>query len=64
MPLKHLRVCERCDLIRYAACSPGCVLPPDYCAESWRLNLQAGAGTIPVTPQTPRTPTITPRPDR
>lgn len=46
MPLKHLRVCEPCDQIRFAACSAGCRVPDAADPTSWRENLQEGAGTI------------------
>lgn len=45
MPLKHLRVCP-CGAVRYAGCSLACRVPSDTDPENWRLNLQAGAGTI------------------
>lgn len=47
MPLKHLRVCEHCNgAIRWAPCSIGCQVPPDHNRDSWRENLQPGAGTF------------------
>lgn len=46
MPLKHLRVCEHCDLIRFAACSIVCQVPDAEDPHSWRPNLQIGAGTM------------------
>ncbi|CAN5143870.1 hypothetical protein BH11ACT6_BH11ACT6_34580 [soil metagenome] len=47
MPLKHLRVCERCNKIRFAGCSTACGVPNDTDPRSWRDNLQDGAGTFP-----------------
>ena len=46
MPLKHLRVCEHCDQTRWAPCSIACRVPDDQDPQSWRTNLQAGAGTM------------------
>ena len=37
-PLKQVRVCSRCDLVRWAPCSRGCVLPDDR--DGWELNVQ------------------------
>lgn len=47
MPLKHLRVCNHCDRIRFAACSIACRVPDGEQKDSWVPNLQQGAGTIP-----------------
>ena len=47
MPLKHLRVCDHCHTIRYASCSTVCQAPPEQDPDSWRANLQDGAGTLP-----------------
>lgn len=47
MPLAHLRVCpEPCNKVRYAGCSKACRVPLDQDPQSWRLNLQDGAGEI------------------
>jgi hypothetical protein len=46
MPLKHLRICGQCNTIRYAACSKACRVALDTDPESWRVNLQEGAGEI------------------
>lgn len=57
MPLKHLRVCEPCNRIWYAACGKACRVPNDADPDSWLINLQAGAGTIgrlPIAPETLR----------
>jgi hypothetical protein len=64
MPLKNLRVCEVCDHVRWAPCSIGCAIPPDNNPESWRLNLQAGAGTLTAGTQLPRTDANTQGVDR
>lgn len=57
MPLKFLRVCGHCNTIRHAACSSACKIPPAEDPDSWRINLQDGAGTIdipvPITPAQP-----------
>lgn len=45
MPLKHLRVCP-CGKVRYAGCSIACRVPLDQDPQSWRPNLQDGAGEI------------------
>lgn len=47
MPLLHLRVCNRCDATRFAGCSTTCGVPLDSDPQSWRVNLQEGAGTLP-----------------
>lgn len=47
MPLRHLRICVQCDQIRYAPCSIACRVPHDGDKDSWVVNLQDGAGTIP-----------------
>lgn len=47
MPLKHLRVCVSCDKVRFAGCSATCGVPYDGDKDSWLLNVQAGAGTLP-----------------
>lgn len=47
MPLKHLRVCQHCDQIRYAECSIACRIPDSGDKDSWLPNVQAGAGTFP-----------------
>lgn len=46
MPLKHLRVCEPCNRVRFAGCSIACRVPNDEDPKSWRENMQDGAGTI------------------
>lgn len=46
MPLKHLRVCPPCDRIRWAPCSIACRLPNELDPDSWRENMQDGAGTM------------------
>lgn len=53
MPLKHLRVCESkhdngavCGKVRFAPCSVSCGVPNDEDPNSWRENLQEGAGTM------------------
>ena len=47
MPLKHLRLCtEPCNRVRFAPCGRACALPVDTDPDNWRINLQAGAGTI------------------
>ncbi|QBI97439.1 hypothetical protein SEA_FANCYPANTS_103 [Mycobacterium phage Fancypants] len=47
MPTLHLRVCpDPCGKVRFSACSKACRLPNDIDPESWRINLQDGAGTI------------------
>lgn len=47
MPVAHLRVCPQpCNRIRYAACAVSCRVPSDQDPDSWRINLQDGAGTI------------------
>lgn len=47
MPLKWLRVCEKCDQIRYSGCSTVCRVGADTDPANWRINLQEGAGTLP-----------------
>lgn len=47
MPLKHLRICDRCKTIRFAMCAIACKIPADTDPDSWRENLQDGAGTMP-----------------
>lgn len=44
MPLKHIRVCEVCDKIRWAACATSCYL--DLKKVNWLENIQEGAGTF------------------
>jgi len=44
MPLKHLRVCEPCNKVRWAPCCKSCRIPPDHDRSSWVDNLQRGAG--------------------
>ncbi|AEK07856.1 hypothetical protein FDI59_gp109 [Mycobacterium phage Yoshi] len=39
-------MCEHCDRTRFAACGKACRLPADIDPDSWRQNLQDGAGTI------------------
>lgn len=57
MPLKHLRVCgPPCNAIRYAACGTTCKVPHHDDPDSWRINLQDGAGTI-LPPQQTETTT-------
>ena len=48
MPLLHLRVCELdgCGKVRYAACSTTCRVPSEQAPDSWRENLQHGAGQL------------------
>ncbi|AIM41043.1 hypothetical protein PBI_SQUIRTY_96 [Mycobacterium phage Squirty] len=46
MPLKHLRICDTCDRVRFAPCGKACRVPNDIDPDSWRINLQDGAGTI------------------
>lgn len=47
MPVSHLRVCPApCNRIRWAPCSKPCHLPADTDPDSWRENMQAGAGMI------------------
>ncbi|AXQ61042.1 hypothetical protein SEA_GIRR_95 [Mycobacterium phage Girr] len=47
MPLLHLRVCpDPCSKTRFAECGKACRLPNAIDPESWRINLQDGAGTI------------------
>lgn len=47
MPLKQLRVCIHCDRVRWAPCSTVCRVGADTDPDSWRVNLQDGAGTLP-----------------
>lgn len=45
MPLKHLRICKRCDdKIRWAPCGIACAVPHESDPASWLLNQQDGAG--------------------
>jgi hypothetical protein len=46
MPLKHLRVCENCNTIRFGNCSITCHAPDPEDPKSWRENMQFGAGTM------------------
>lgn len=55
MPVAHLRICASCDVIRYAPCGTGCGVPYDQDPNSWRENLQRGAGTLPPGQATPVT---------
>jgi hypothetical protein len=50
MPLKHVRICERCAVIRWAPCSITCRVPSDQDRDSWLPNLQDDAGTMPKGP--------------
>lgn len=47
MPVKHLRVCDHCQHTRFAPCSTTCRAPNPADPDSWRVNLQDGAGTLP-----------------
>lgn len=48
MPVKHLRICGPCnDQTRFAPCSLVCRIGTDTDPDSWRENLQHGAGTMP-----------------
>lgn len=42
MPLKAVRVCEQCEIIRWAPCCLGCQVEK----QPWVDNLQDGAGTF------------------
>ncbi|MCH9732856.1 MAG: hypothetical protein K0U84_24890 [Actinomycetia bacterium] len=55
MPVAHLRICASCDVIRYAPCGTSCGVPYDQDPNSWRENLQRGAGTLPPGQATPVT---------
>jgi hypothetical protein len=47
MPVAHLRICGPCNgQIRWAPCSATCRIGADTDPESWRENLQDGAGTM------------------
>jgi len=46
MPIKHLRICERCDRVRFAGCSIACRVPSDTDPSNWLLNVQEGAGEM------------------
>ena len=47
MPLQQLRVCAPCGgRIRWAGCSPTCRIGDGLDPESWRENMQDGAGTM------------------
>lgn len=42
MPLQHIRVCDRCEVVRCAPCFIGCRIE----SQPWEDNIQDGAGTF------------------
>jgi hypothetical protein len=47
MPVAHLRVCTPCGgRIRFSDCSNACQAPNPTDPDSWRVNMQDGAGEM------------------
>jgi hypothetical protein len=51
MPLKHIRYCDHCQLVRYAPCAATCRVPNDEDPRSWQPTQQEPEEPEPVRPR-------------